>query len=59
MRSLILRTASFLLLCLLCAFLFVGCQAKQVGDKPGDEMNSAMTPQQKALIAEHKKRGEQ
>lgn len=46
------------LILLLCTLLFeFGCQgSQQIGVKPGDEMNPALSEQQKALINEHKNR---
>ena len=36
-----------------------GCHSKQAGDTPGEDLNSALSAQQKAHIIEHKKQGEQ
>ena len=55
----ICRKITPLILFLLCAIIISGCGSQKMGDKPGDEMNSGMSAQQKAINAEHKKRGEQ
>ena len=57
--TLIYRSATFLLLLVFCGLLVSGCSSQKISDKPGEDMNSAMTAQQKALNAEHKRRGEQ
>ena len=36
----------------------IGCKSETIGQKPGDEMNPAMSAQQKALNAEHKNKTE-
>ena len=53
MSSLHRRTSAFLLL--VCLNFAVGCGSKQGSDKSGgDDMNSAMSAQQKAAIKAHK-----
>jgi len=53
------RAASAVLLACMAALLLAGCQgAAPIGQKPGDEMNPAMSAEQKALNAAHKKRAD-
>ena len=58
MKRSIHRNAIFRLLLTLGLVFVAGCQSRQTGDKSGDEMNSAMSAQQKAIIAAHRKNRE-
>ena len=57
------RSSSRIVTCLsltgLVFLLAAGCQSEKMGDKPGDEFNSAMSAQQKAILTEHKKKADQ
>jgi hypothetical protein len=55
MKRLFSRSLMFLLLSTFVMVLAAGCQSS----KPADEQNKAMTEQQKAIIAEHKKQNDQ
>ena len=59
MKRSIYRNTLFLVLFALSVSFVAGCQSNKMGDKPGDEMNSAMTEKQKSILAEHKKKADQ
>lgn len=59
MKRLLYRNAVIVLVTTTGMIVASGCHSAQTGNKAGDEMNSAMSAQQKATIAEHKKKGEQ
>ncbi len=48
------RRAAGLCLLMFCLSFTAGCSAKPASDKPGGEINSAMSEQQKATIKAHK-----
>ena len=55
MKSSFSRSLMFVMLSV-CAMIFLaGCQS----GKPTEDQNKAMSAQQKAIIAEHKRQGEQ